>query len=277
MANRPTVRGKRAKTTAYRSGPFAARLFARVCLLAGTLLVIGAIGAAATQSSTAVADVCAQEKAALVAARLQAQAAPNAEVGDGIVLPRSASLAVPALQQYPELPTGCESVALTNVLLSYGFDLQKTEIADQWLPTSDTDFVNAFMGDPRTAEGHSCMAPAIVRAASAYLAAQGSSLEAVDLSGASFESLLQEVADGNPVLVWCTIDLQDAGAAYSVANVSGRTYRLFAASHCGVLSGYNLNEGIVQVSDSLAGAVACDLETFAARYFQLGSQAVVIA
>ncbi len=37
---------------------------------------------------------------------------------------------VPCYLQYPELPTGCESVALTNLLNYYGFGLGKTIIAD---------------------------------------------------------------------------------------------------------------------------------------------------
>ena len=41
---------------------------------------------------------------------------------------------VPCYSQYPELPTGCESVALTNLLNYYGFGLGKTIIADYyWL------------------------------------------------------------------------------------------------------------------------------------------------
>ena len=118
---------------------------------------------------------------------------------------RSASLEVPALAQNPELPTGCESVALTNALLSLGFNLGKTDIADNWLPLSEDDFVTAFMGDPHSTDGHSCMAPAIVQTANAYLSAQGSPLEAFDLTGSTIEGVLDEVAAGNPVIVWCTI------------------------------------------------------------------------
>ena len=189
---------------------------------------------------------------------------------------RSASLEVPALAQNPELPTGCESVALTNALLSLGFNLGKTDIADNWLPLSEDDFVTAFMGDPHSTDGHSCMAPAIVRTADAYLAAQGSSLEATDITGSSLDQVLDQVAGGNPVIAWCTIGLEPPGAAYRTARENGRTYRLYANSHCVVVSGYDLNEGLVLVSDSLAGQVSYDLRQFAARYYELGAQAVVI-
>lgn len=54
---------------------------------------------------------------------------------------------VPCYSQYPELPTGCESVALTNLLNYYGFGLGKTIIADYYLPKgSNGNFVTAFDG-----------------------------------------------------------------------------------------------------------------------------------
>ncbi|MFR1639590.1 MAG: hypothetical protein ACLSVD_10725 [Eggerthellaceae bacterium] len=49
-------------------------------------------------------------------------------------------------------------MALTNALLSLGFNLGKTDIADNWLPLGEDDFVTAFMGDPHSTDGHSCMA-----------------------------------------------------------------------------------------------------------------------
>ena len=302
MADEPTFCNGHAETDALRTGRFArpqlarrtlprraanraaqadagcfsyGRAISRTCLFLGLLAAIGGIGSWMAESPTASAAVCAEKKAAAAAASLQSPA--DAQAGAEEELPRSARIDVPAVQQNPELPTGCESVALTNALLSLGFDLETTEIADAWLPTSSTDFVNAFLGDPRTADGHSCMAPAIVQAAASYLAANGSNLKAADMTGAALEDVLQEVAAGNPVIVWCTIDLQDAGTPYATASQDGRTYHLFANSHCVVLSGYDLDAGTVTASDSLVGSVEYDLETFATRYFQLGSQAVLIA
>ena len=61
---------------------------------------------------------------------------------------------VPCYSQYPELPTGCESVALTNLLNYYGFGLGKTIIADYYLPKgSNGNFVTAFDGNPRRNSG----------------------------------------------------------------------------------------------------------------------------
>ena len=238
-----------------------------VCFGGAVLLVAGACSLPLLTSSPASADVDAEAKASAEAALLQSGTDE---------LSRRTSFDVPALSQYPELPTGCESVALTNALLSYGFDLTKTTIADTWLPTSDQDFVGAFLGDPRTPEGNSCMAPGLASAASSYLAEQNSSLEAANLTGASFEEVLREVANQHPVIVWCTIGLESPGDCYLAERVDGRLYRLITNSHCIVVSGYDLDSGTVFVSDSLVGQAAYPLETLAARYYALGAQAVVI-
>ena len=282
----PRERVSRIRTTTYRSHPFARQslprtrrrkpLFmrrpgrwtaVRLCFTAAFVLIVGVASFSLLSSPFAVADIDAEKRAAQDAAALQADASQPL---------RTTALEVPALEQYPELPTGCESVALTNALLFLGFELEKTEIADAWLPLSDSDFVTAFMGDPHATDGHSCMAPAIASTANAYLAAQQSPLEAVDLTGSSLEELLGEVTAGNPVIAWCTIGLESPGTAYQATRVGDRTYRLYANSHCVVVSGYDLDKGTVLVSDSLAGQVSYDLQQFAARYYELGAQAVVI-
>lgn len=285
-AQSPRRRASRIRTAAYRrrlfarqTNPLASRerpIFrrrrgrwtaARLCFFGAAALLAGAVSFSMLSFPPAAADIDAEKRAAQDVASLQEDVSHPQ---------RSASLEVPALAQNPELPTGCESVALTNALLSLGFNLGKTDIADNWLPLSEDDFVTAFMGDPHSTDDHSCMAPAIVRTADAYLAAQGSSLEATDITGSSLDQVLDQVAGGNPVIAWCTIGLEPPGAAYRTARENGRTYRLYANSHCVVVSGYDLNEGLVLVSDSLAGQVSYDLQQFAVRYYELGAQAVVI-
>mgnify|MGYP000783166827 FL=1 len=92
---------------------------------------------------------------------------------------------VPCYSQYPELPTGCESVALTNLLNYYGFGLGKTIIADYYLPKgSNGNFVTAFDGNPRRSSGGlmGCVAPAITIAGNNFLRAAGSGKQAKDAS-----------------------------------------------------------------------------------------------
>ena len=96
---------------------------------------------------------------------------------------------VPCYSQYPELPTGCESVALTNLLNYYGFGLGKTIIADYYLPKgSNGNFVTAFDGNPRRSSGGlmGCVAPAITIAGNNFLRAAGSIMQAKDVSSRQF-------------------------------------------------------------------------------------------
>lgn len=243
-----------------------------VVVLLAVLLAVASTAWAQPVGANFVADVQSEVDAQVAA--LHSLASPS----DGSSnLQASQWLDVPALQQLPELPAGCESVALVNLLRFYGFDVGKTEIADDWLVTSDTDFVHAFLGNPRDVDGGTCMAPALTDAANAYLDAQGSALRAKDMTGSSFSQVIAAVEAGSPVIVWCTIDLQEPGATYASVCTEGLEYRFLQPSHCVVLSGYDLDAGIVYVSDSLAGQVSYPVETFAERYYQLGAQAVLLA
>lgn len=238
----------------------------RLCFLVAAILLALVVAFPLMDLRSAAADIEAPSRAANEVATLQ----------DASNLPRTVAFDVPSLQQNPELPTGCESVALTNALLSLGFNLEKTEIADTWLPMSDSDFITAFMGNPHDVNGHSCMAPAITQTADSYLLANNSDLRAHDLTGASFADVLAEVADGHPAVVWCTINLAEPGDAYNSARAFDRTYRLYPNSHCVVVHGYDLDAGVAFVSDPLAGDVTYSLDTLMTRYYQLGAQAVVI-
>lgn len=114
---------------------------------------------------------------------------------------------VPCYSQYPELPTGCESVALTNLLNYYGFGLGKTIIADYYLPKgSNGNFVTAFDGNPRRSSGGlmGCVAPAITIAGNNFLRAAGSGKQAKDVSFSSISSIKNRLTCGQPVEMWNT-------------------------------------------------------------------------
>ena len=181
-------------------------------------------------------------------------------------------LGVPSIWQEPELPTGCESVALTNVLLYYGFNLGKSEIADHYMPWSGWDFVYSFMGNPHSTSGSAIMAPGIADTANSYLSSKGSGLRATDITGASFESLYSYIDSGVPVVVWSTMYFGNRGR--ELAWQDGFT--LYSGTHAVTLAGYNADKTQVLVSDPLSGSVWRDADRFESLYEQMGSQAVVI-
>ncbi|MDD6685992.1 MAG: C39 family peptidase [Lachnospiraceae bacterium] len=183
-------------------------------------------------------------------------------------------LNVPCVMQFPELPTGCESVALTNLLLYHGFRLGKTTIADNYLPYG-SNYAVSFVGNPHSVNGAGVYPPGIVIAANRYLAAKGSSLRAYDITGSSMEQLYSYLDQGYPVLVWSTTGM---ASPYVTGHQSygGRTYPWFSQEHCVVLKGYNRRTNTVYVSDSISGDLGRNASRFTDLYNQIGRFAAVI-
>ena len=186
---------------------------------------------------------------------------------------------VPCYSQYPELPTGCESVALTNLLNYYGFRLGKTIIADYYLPKgSGGNFVTAFDGNPRRSSGGlmGCVAPAITIAGNNFLRAAGSGKQAKDVSFSSISSIKNRLTCGQPVEMWNTEWGSWPGGRYATRWYNGHSYGLWGGNHAVVLKGYDDEQGIVYLSDSINGNVTRNAQIFFGTWQQMDSQAVVI-
>ena len=186
---------------------------------------------------------------------------------------------VPCYSQYPELPTGCESVALTNLLNYYGFGLGKTIIADYYLPKgSNGNFVTAFDGNPRRSSGGlmGCVAPAITIAGNNFLRAAGSGKQAKDVSFSSISSIKNRLTCGQPVEMWNTEWGSWPGGRYAARWYNGHSYGLWGGNHAVVLKGYDDERGIVFLSDSINGNVTRNAQVFFGTWQQMDSQAVVI-
>lgn len=188
----------------------------------------------------------------------------------------SAGLSVPEVLQMPELPTGCESVSLTMVLMYEGFHLKKTTITDWFLPYDSLDFVTGYAGDPETVYGAGCFPPAIVTAANEYLETQKSDLRAVDLTGESFDRLLYYVSRDCPIMVWGTMYMAEPDFTDLEILRNGITYTWYTYEHCVVLSGYDLDLGVVTINDPLEGVIKRDLEEFKEIYDEVGQFAVIL-
>lgn len=184
----------------------------------------------------------------------------------------SIDIGVPVVWQYPELPTGCESVALTNALLYYGFDIGKETIADDYMPWSGDDFVYAFMGNPHSSGGCAIMAPGITNTANSFLASHGSPLRATNVTGTFLEDLYGYIIRGTPVVVWSTMYMVDPGGEMG----SSDGYTMRQNTHAVTLAGYDRNSGAVLVSDPLDGSVWRDFGRFNWLYDVMGRQAVII-
>ena len=195
----------------------------------------------------------------------------------------------PLVYQLPELQTGCEITALTMVLQYYGLDAEKAEMASDYLPTSPStnrhtgsdgllygvDLDAYFVGSPFDDSGMVCGPQAIVTAANDFLADQGSSLQAVDYTGATPEELYALVDQNTPVVVWATIGMtprQEAWGGWYTE--SGKYVDWTGNDHCAVLVGYS--DTWVWIADPLAGLVRYNKAAFESVFASRSNRCVAL-
>lgn len=183
------------------------------------------------------------------------------------------------ISQYPELPTGCEATALTMVLSYMGFDVEKEDIAANYMEKKDYpgDFVHYYVGDPFAETGLGIYAPGLCRTANNYLMAQNSDYKAVDISGNKFSKLFDYIKEGKPVMIWTTYHLERAPKKSSTYTLDdGVAYTWKSNEHCMVLIGFDLKEGMVTLANPAIGIVKYPIKLIEKRYNQFDRMAIVI-
>ncbi len=171
------------------------------------------------------------------------------------------------IDQYEDLPSGCEIIALAVCLNSMGFSVTPTEIADSYLDTSDAD-QETYLGSPY--EDGGCLPPAIVQTTAAFSAGKAQKAYALDITGTSMQDLIALTNLGYPVLTWTTEGIIDP---YDFEYISDE-WTWYYPEHCVAL--YGVNGDNVLVSDSMYGLMEYDAGQFAEVYGECGSMAVVI-
>lgn len=179
------------------------------------------------------------------------------------------------LSQNPELPTGCEITSLTSVLNYYGINVKKETMADDYLKKGDGSYYKMFLGNPRDAGSFGCMAQPIVDAANLYFKKNNVSMKASNVSGVTFDKILEYVSQGVPMIVWNTMGMAPAYESQTLT-LDRREYTWIAPEHCVVVVGYDLDNNEVYVADPMAGMVTRNLKTFEERYDSLKRQAVYV-
>ena len=261
------------------SRPLAALLLLAACAV--VLVFIG--GLLARQNSAYNAPVIEGVSGQSAASQTQSGASEGPQQ---LPLPASVHLDVPVIGQNPELPNGCEITSLTMLLRYLGFDVDKMTMAQEHLPRSEkfygADPEVEFMGDPAQSSGESCgfycFQGPIVQAAKNYLAAQGQAdaWDVTDITGVDAAGLAEQLAAGNPVLVWATIDFKDVrqSTKWTWTTASGEDYTPLVDVHCLVLTGYEDNQ--FYLSDPLETYESVRQQKFMEIFTAMGSRAVVI-
>lgn len=193
----------------------------------------------------------------------------------------STNLDVPLTYQYPDYPTACESVATVEMLQYNGFDIGISEFLDNYLDTIDSNdssianfenvFDHYFVGNPYSYSGFLCNPPVEVNAVEKYFSEINESERSVyDLTGTSFEILLDYVSQDSPVVIWCSINLAEPKRRYLYNS------EYYTPSHAVVLSGYDINTGKITLTDSISGVVEADLERVKYLYNLFGKKSLVV-
>lgn len=183
------------------------------------------------------------------------------------------------VMQNPELPTGCEITALAQTLNFYGFDIDKVDLCDMFMPIDINGYYSmnsAYLGDPRSNNGFGCNAPVITMAASYYFTWIGSDWYSVDLTGISLQEVFYQIECGRPVVVWSTIDQRETYAEFQFTLGCGEDFYFNPYQHCLTIYGYDYSGGVVYVADPLAGNVQYDMDRFERIYDVMGDQAVIL-
>lgn len=210
--------------------------------------------------------------------------APDVQQPDASVPTGSHILNVPLLSQWPEFPTGCESVSTVMALRYAGESLTVTKFIREYLPKSTNFYFEDgkkfgpspyehFIGSPETSSSYGCMAPVIERALTAYF---GNDERVHNVTGKTLPELCAEYIDKDqPVLVWATINMLDTYPSASWYLSDGSRFSWPANEHCLVLVGYDENK--YYFNDPYVGKVVGYSRSLCeSRYSVLGNQALII-
>lgn len=187
----------------------------------------------------------------------------------------SAHIDVDPIDQYPELPTGCESVALTMALNALGADLDKTDIAEHYLRYDD-NYILGFCGDPFSDGGAGVMPPGIIATVENYTADTGASVYACNTSHMPLSDLYKFIDAGCPVLIWTTYYIGEPMYTDDYYEYDGETYYWYDNEHCVTLCGYDRSSGTVEIADPMQGIVTVDADYFERINSDIGGWSVAI-
>lgn len=185
---------------------------------------------------------------------------------------------VPIINQYPDYPSGCESIALL-ILLKYAHvevtPYQLTTIlkkAPQPYYVNNTRYGNDpesyFIGNPTDVYGYGVYERPIIEVASKFKSG------IKNVTGSSLNEVLWIVMQGNPVQVWVAMDGVSTYYLYSWIDVlSGKVIYYPASFHSLVIIGFNGSQIIT--SDPSIGAIRYyDRYSFEQSYNFFGKRAI---
>ena len=181
--------------------------------------------------------------------------------------------------QYPDYPTGCESVSLYMLLNYYGVDVNVDQIYDMLpmgaQPYDDENGVRhganperEFVGDPRSENSYGVFNEPIAQVAEHFMPGVKTK------TGASIDEIKAILDTGNPVLAWyVSAPMRDIMYRWSWLDENGETVHWPGGEHAVVICGYN-NTSITYRDPNAGTTVVIDDATFAKSFTELGGRIV---
>lgn len=192
------------------------------------------------------------------------------------------------LNQYPELPVGCEITCAAAMLDFFGYSIDKCDLADNYLP-KDSEFTEkdgvlygpdpkkVFVGDPY-GKGYGCYEDVIANVLNDYFSSHGSENKAVILEDASSADLERLLDGGVPIIVWASIDMKPYkyNAVSEWQTRDGDTVMWLSNSHTLILTGYDASYYYFMDCSDKSEIQRYPKETFLSRWKENGKQSVTV-
>jgi len=187
---------------------------------------------------------------------------------------------VPIIRQFPQLPTGCEATSATMLLRWAGVNVSKEDVA-RAIPRGSIPVLregklrggnpnSVFVGNPFSKRGYGVYHSPIANVIDRYLPGK-----ALDITGTTFNNLLEIVNSGRPVVVWVTINKAPARVSKIWYDSNGNKVVWKIPEHAVVLVGYT--DAHVIVNDPWTGKVErWNRGIFKNRWEAMGRQAVTV-
>ncbi len=190
---------------------------------------------------------------------------------------KTALIDAPLISQFPEYPTGCESVSAVMALRHNGFKISTDDFIDSYLKTGNSGSFDpdlCFGGNPRSSSGIGCYAPVIQAAANKFL--ENTDKTAKIINNYSLAQLCSEYIDnGVPVIVWATVDMQKATIGKKI-EYEDRVIQWISPEHCLLLVGYDENNYIFNDPQNSETVTYYGKNNTENAYCALGCQAIAI-
>jgi uncharacterized protein YvpB len=197
---------------------------------------------------------------------------------------------VPLINQYPDLPCGCEIAAAVSVIRYNGNEISLTDFTDRFI-TYDTNFyydsedvlrgpdpAEVFVGDPY-GWGYGCYPPVLAKFMNRAFSALGEEYSAHAVTGLSEDELVTLIKGGVPVIVWASLDMKEFDyrepSVWKV-NETDRDLTWYKGSHTLVLCGFNNDAFFFMDPNDKTEITAYGRELFMRRYSEAGARAVIV-